>query len=170
MRDCLGHGLSTRQLPAFVAHLDQISRHFIQNHGVPVTEEAFTVFVEQTIAVLRLVFDRERTFTAPALSDEAVSTLDGLLLSFSVYVQRLDSNLQAYRLKIRLCALCESILVRREPKQRDSVFRNKILERFVSWASDAPVSGRNLMFSGRWLTEHVALADAARRGPRATSA
>lgn len=65
-----------------------------------------------------------------------MATIDSLLLSFSVHVQRLGLSLQAYRLKIRICQLCDVLLTKRGRAQQDSAFRNKLLEYFVAWGSD----------------------------------
>lgn len=99
--------------------------------------EAFTVFIDMTISVLRLMSDRLTT----ALPKAANLNLDSLLLSFCTYVQRLGFSLQAYRLKIRLCQVCEILLLKRGQTSQDSVFKNKLLENLINWASNLrPVS------------------------------
>jgi neurofibromin 1 len=139
VKDVLGSDLSHLQYPIFFKHLYSIVGHFLDNERATVTEDGFTVFIEQTISVLRLMFDR----LVEPLSKLATTTLDGLLLSFTIYVQRLGTSLHANRLKIRLCQLCEVVLVKRGPAtlERDSAFRNELVEHLVSWSSDSqPVS------------------------------
>lgn len=134
VRDALGSDLSAQYFPLFFKHLKSIVGHFFDNEkGIPVTEEAFTVFIEQTVAVLRLMFGR---LAQPLLPSAAV-TLDSLLLSFTIYIQRLGFTTAAYGLKISLCHLCRSVFAQRVGQHQDSVLRNVVLEHFVSWASDA---------------------------------
>ncbi|KAK4704245.1 neurofibromin 1, partial [Phenoliferia sp. Uapishka_3] len=134
VRDALGSDLSPEHLHIFFKHLRSIVGHFFDNEkGIPVTEEAFTVFIEQTIAVLRLMFGR----LDQPLADTAIGTLDSLLVSFTTYIQRLGFTAQAYELKIRLCHLCKTVFAQRDSQQHDSVLRNLLLEHFVGWASDS---------------------------------
>lgn len=100
-----------------------------------VTEDPFTVFIEQAMSVLQLVFARPMT----TLPREATTTLDGLLLSFALYIQRLELKSEALRLKTSLCQLCEVILAQREPSHHDAVVRNKLLERLVGWTLELQV-------------------------------
>lgn len=135
VKDVLGSDLSHLQYPIFFKHLYSIVGHFLDNERATATEDGFTVFIEQTISVLRLMFDR----LVDPLPKLATTTLDGLLLSFTIYVQRLGTSLHANRLKIRLCQLCEVVLVIRGPAtlERDSAFRNELVEHLVSWSSDS---------------------------------
>ena len=134
VRDALGSDLSSAYFPLFFKHLRSIVGHFFDNEkGIPVTEEAFTVFIEQTVSVLRLMFARlERR-----IPNSAAGTLDSLIFSFTTSVQRLGFSPGAYALKISLCHLCQSVFAQRTGHHSDSVLRNVLLEHFVSWASDA---------------------------------
>lgn len=138
VRDLLGTDLSFHQLPSFLSHLDQISRHF-QDNGVPVTEDAFTLFIVQTISVLRLVFDRSGSDSQ--LAEEAATTLCELLGSFASYLSRLESDEEGYMRKISLCELCQLVFAvpgRHQPAE--SSLRNRILGQLVAWASVEDVS------------------------------
>ncbi|KAM0749716.1 hypothetical protein T439DRAFT_302673 [Meredithblackwellia eburnea MCA 4105] len=134
VKDALGLDLSQAQFFVFFKHLKSIVGHFFDSDkGLPVTEEAFTVFIEQTVAVLRLMFER----LTEKLPKSVTGILDSLLLSFTTYIQRLGYNVQAHRLKISLCKLSTSVFQLRESGNEDSHLRNSLLEHFVGWASDA---------------------------------
>lgn len=90
-----------------------------------------------TISVLRLMFDR----LTNSLELSTNLSVDSLLLSFTIYIQRLGYSLQAYRLKIRLCQLFETVFIQRGNISQDTMFRNQLVEYLISWASaPRPVS------------------------------
>lgn len=133
VREALGSSLPLSQFTLFFKHIRAIVGHFFDNEkGIPVAEEAFTVFIRETMLVMQSMF--ERVVDPLPLSSNV--TLDSLLLSCTIYVQRLGFDSEAYQLKIQVCQLCDAVFSRRVRGDRDSTFRNALLEHFVSWASE----------------------------------
>jgi hypothetical protein len=133
VKDALGSDLSPSLFPILFKHLKSIVVHFFDD--IPGAKEPYTHFIDQAVAMLRLIFDR----VSEPFSSDASATVEDLLLDFSKYIHRLGTSASALRTKTRMCQLCEALLTKQNTVQsgHDPVFRNALLEHLENWASES---------------------------------
>lgn len=134
VREIMGTDLSPALYPIMFRHLENtLARCFNGDHD-PICSPRYTLFVEQAISVLKLVLDR---------MDDAVDNLfavdfSGLISQYAQYLNKLGSNQQSMKIKIKMCQLCEVLMVRKDriTLRQEFRLRNKLLEIIVEWTSD----------------------------------
>ncbi|KAJ3055682.1 Ras GTPase activating protein ira2 [Rhizophlyctis rosea] len=140
---------------------EQIVSHFFDASGEAYCTDRNTLFVENTISVLKLTLDR---FSADSASRRneidrhhgspagAVTTAFGgvaanidfssLVLTFIQYLNRLEGQAGqaavAMRIKVRLCQLVEVVIAKKDlvSLRHEVRFRNKVVEAFLEWNSE----------------------------------
>ncbi|KAI9491357.1 hypothetical protein BDB00DRAFT_874401 [Zychaea mexicana] len=134
VREILGTDLSPTLYPIMFRHLENtLAKCFAADHD-PICSPRYTLFVEQAISVLKLVLDR---------MDDAVDNLftvdfSGLISQYAQYLNKLGSNQQSMKIKIKMCQLCEVLMIRKDriTLRQEFRLRNKLLEIIVEWTSD----------------------------------
>ncbi|KAI8137099.1 hypothetical protein BJV82DRAFT_547510 [Fennellomyces sp. T-0311] len=134
VREILGTDLSPTLYPIMFRHLENtLAKCFGADHD-PICSPRYTLFVEQAISVLKLVLDR---------MDDTVDNLftvdfSGLISQYAQYLNKLGSNQQSMKIKIKMCQLCEVLMIRKDriTLRQEFRLRNKLLEIIVEWTSD----------------------------------
>ncbi|KAI9261580.1 hypothetical protein BDA99DRAFT_547292 [Phascolomyces articulosus] len=134
VREILGTDLSPTLYPIMFRHLENtLAKCFGADHD-PICSPRYTLFVEQAISVLKLVLDR---------MDDTVDNLftvdfSGLISQYAQYLNKLGSNQQSMKIKIKMCQLCEVLMLRKDriTLRQEFRLRNKLLEIIVEWTSD----------------------------------
>ncbi len=115
-----------------------VSRFFDSN-GEANCHEKNTLFVENTISVLKLILER-----AEELPQSHFMNVDfgGLILSFVQYLNRLwdlpNQRLTALRIKVKVCQLAEVLVAKKEivGLRQEIRLRNKLVSTFMDWNSE----------------------------------
>ncbi|CEP17257.1 hypothetical protein, partial, partial [Parasitella parasitica] len=135
IKDTLGSDLSPSLYSILFRHLEATMAHCFTANGEIVCDTANTLFVEQTVLVLKMILDR---LTDP--NDCLLSTdFSTLILQLANYINRLPhANFTTMRTMIMMCHLTEVLMLKKEQVIiRDDVrVRNKLLEIIVEWTSD----------------------------------
>lgn len=134
-KDTLGGDLSTSLYAILFRHLEITMANCFTANGEVVCDNTNTLFVEQTVLVLKMILDR---LTDP--NDCLLSTdFSTLILQLANYINRLPhENYTTMRIMIMMCHLTEVLMLKKEQVIiRDDVrVRNKLLEIIVEWTSD----------------------------------
>ncbi|KAL7314719.1 hypothetical protein PS15m_006255 [Mucor circinelloides] len=134
-KDTLGGDLSSSLYAILFRHLEMTMANCFTSTGEVVCDNANTLFVEQTVLVLKMILDR---LTDP--NDCLLSTdFSTLILQLANYINRLPhENYTTMRIMIMMCHLTEVLMLKKEQVViRDDVrVRNKLLEIIVEWTSD----------------------------------
>ncbi|KAG0047826.1 Ras GTPase activating protein ira2 [Gryganskiella cystojenkinii] len=134
VKQTLGSELSPALYPVLFKQLMFVVSRFFDSHGEPMCTDQYTMFVDQAISVLKLVLDRMST---PA---DAIFTVDfnSLVLYFARYLHRLGHSLNGLRVKIKMCQLCETLMLKKEyiSLRQEIRLRNKMVEVMIEWTSD----------------------------------
>lgn len=134
VREILGTDLSPTLYPIMFRHLESTLAKCFGADNDPICSPRYTLFVEQAISVLKLVLDR---------MDDTVDNLftvdfSGLISQYAQYLNKLGSNQQSMKIKIKMCQLCEVLMDRKDriTLRQEFRLRNKLLEIIVEWTSD----------------------------------
>lgn len=134
VKQTLGSELSPALYPVLFKQLMFVVARFFDSHGEPMCTDQYTMFVDQAISVLKLVLDRMST---PA---DAIFSVDfgSLVLYFARYLHRLGHSLNGLRVKIKMCQLCETLMLKKEyiSLRQEIRLRNKMVEVMIEWTSD----------------------------------
>lgn len=134
-KDTLGGDLSPALYAILFRYLEQGMAHCFSSNGEVICDSANTLFVEQTVLVLKMILDR---LTDP---NDCLLSIDFsiLILKLANYINRLpQENYTTMRIMIMMCHLTEVLMLKKEQVIiRDDVrIRNKLLEIIVEWTSD----------------------------------
>ncbi|CAH7670866.1 hypothetical protein BY996DRAFT_4641287 [Phakopsora pachyrhizi] len=137
VKDALGMELNSSLFPILLKHLKSIVAHFFENDQ-PKPQSPFTHFIEQTISMLRLFFERLND----PLGDQAPERVGELLIDFARYTNRLghtgSENLNiSTRIKYKLAQLCEIIINLRDKVglSTNIIFKNCMIDYFLAWSA-----------------------------------
>ncbi|EGO02251.1 hypothetical protein SERLA73DRAFT_166724 [Serpula lacrymans var. lacrymans S7.3] len=131
-REALGSELSPRLFAKLFKHLDEITRNITEGAGLEFKEE-YSLFLDQLISVLKSLVDN-----AQMPPDEALSIDLGSILHVLVgFISRFHDP-ASYRIRIKFCALCDSICDRTDTLtlRKDDLARNRILDIVMEWLQD----------------------------------
>ena len=155
-KDALGSELHPKLYPLLLAQLDTwaalifsgdksvlivprrvSSRLFDGSALVDWTEHSISIFVDQTISVLKLVFDRLES--ASEATHVAVD-ISHLLLQLARFLHDSSISSTTTRIKIRFCALCDSLFARADVYilKKSAQVRNTLLDSIVQWVGVSP--------------------------------
>ncbi|KAG6336483.1 hypothetical protein ID866_2597 [Astraeus odoratus] len=131
-REALGSELSPRLFSKLFKHLDEITRNITEGAGMEYKEE-YGLFLEQLISALKLLVENAQAPPDEALSVDLGSIL-GLLAGF---ISRFD-DLNAYRIRVKFCNLCDSVCERTDTLtlRKDDLSRNLVLDTLMEWFED----------------------------------
>ncbi|KDQ15349.1 hypothetical protein BOTBODRAFT_54648 [Botryobasidium botryosum FD-172 SS1] len=139
VKEALGNEIHPRLYPSLVSSLQSVSKAVFENEDAsPRWEEYIIIFVEQCIAVFKLVIDR---FENPAEISATIETDIGkIMLHIAGFLHRSTSNPTAQRLKVRFCGLTDTLISKRVLLGFDTTqtIRNILLDTIVDWAFDDP--------------------------------
>ncbi|CAG8509250.1 3861_t:CDS:10, partial [Acaulospora colombiana] len=131
VKETLGTELSPKLYVILFNHLESIVSRFFESAN---PSERYTLFVDQSISVLRLIL--ERIFDT---SDNLyICDIGGLVLSFAKYLSRLGAGNNALKIKKRMCQLTELLMAKKEfvSLRQEIKLRNLLMEIIIEWTSD----------------------------------
>ncbi|KAH7916805.1 hypothetical protein BJ138DRAFT_1121610 [Hygrophoropsis aurantiaca] len=131
-KEALGSELSPCLFAKLFKHLDDITRDITQGAGLEFTDK-YGLFLDQLIFVLKSLVDN-----AQMPPDEALSIDLGSILHVLVGFISRFSDPTSYRIRIKFCALCDSICERIDTLtlRKDDLSRNRILDIVMDWLQD----------------------------------
>jgi hypothetical protein len=135
VKDTLGGDLSPALYAILFRQLEITMANCFNASGEVLYDTANTLFVEQTVLVLKMILDR-LTDPNDCLLSADFSTL---ILHLANYINRLPHEYYTtMRIMIMMCHLTEVLILKKEQViVRDDVrVRNKLLEIIVEWTSD----------------------------------
>ncbi|KAG9288022.1 hypothetical protein G9A89_017617 [Geosiphon pyriformis] len=134
VKETLGADMSPRLYVILFSCLESIVGRFFDADGVATCTERYTLFVEQAISVLKLILDRIQD------ASENLHTVNfgGLVLSFARYLFRLGTGYDAHRIKIEMCVLAETLMLKKDylTLRQEIILRNNLSEIILEWTSD----------------------------------
>ncbi|KAJ3082728.1 Neurofibromin 1, partial [Quaeritorhiza haematococci] len=121
------------------SHLEQVVARFFDANGEAYCHEKNTLFIENSISVLKFILER-----AEELSQDHLNNVDfgGLIVQFVQYLNRLGTLSQqlpvALRIKVKMCQLAEVLVAKKEivGLRQEIRFRNYMVETFLEWNSE----------------------------------
>ncbi|KXN84411.1 Neurofibromin, partial [Leucoagaricus sp. SymC.cos] len=127
-REALGAELSPRLYSRVVRYLDETTRMYEQEGPYEPSEE-YLLFLEQFIAILKLILESQR-YQEEKMSFDMSSTL----LLLTNMVSRCVGP-QTYRLRMKFCGLCDSVTSNTETcvLRKESPVRGNIIELLMEW-------------------------------------
>ncbi|KZT29450.1 hypothetical protein NEOLEDRAFT_1128208 [Neolentinus lepideus HHB14362 ss-1] len=131
-RDALGSELSSRLHSRLIKHLDEVIRDVTQNSNVE-WDDSFAIFLDQFIAVLKLLIEN-----VEAPGEELVGfDINSTLLALAGFIGRFHDP-ASYKIRIKFCALCDSIYGRSETLviRRDTSASHDLLDIVIDWVLD----------------------------------
>ncbi|KAH9030143.1 hypothetical protein EDB85DRAFT_1456161 [Lactarius pseudohatsudake] len=130
-KEALGSELSIRLYPKLTKHFEDIIDDIHSRGELQWTDE-FARFLDQSVAVLKLMVEN-------AQAQDEVLTVDmtPTLYSLATFINTFD-NIPAYRIRLKFCALCDSVFSRPDMLRKDSTssHRQKILDILLGWIQD----------------------------------
>lgn len=130
-KEALGSELSIRLYPKLTKHFEDIIDDIHSKGELQWTDE-FARFLDQSVAVLKLMVEN-------AQAQDEVLTVDmtPTLYSLATFINTFDS-IPAYRIRLKFCALCDSVFSRPDMLRKDSTssHRQKILDILLGWIQD----------------------------------
>ncbi|KAG0019213.1 Ras GTPase activating protein ira2 [Podila clonocystis] len=134
VKQTLGSELSPSLYPVLFKQLIYVVSRFFDPQGEAMCSDQYTMFIDQAISVLKLVLDR---MVSPSDSIFSVD-FGALVLYFARYLHRLGHSLNGLRVKIKMCQLCETLMLKKEyiSLRQEIRLRNKMVEVMIEWTSD----------------------------------
>ncbi|KAG2042146.1 hypothetical protein BDR03DRAFT_978842 [Suillus americanus] len=131
-REALGSELSPRLFSKLFRHLDEITRNITAGAGLEFKDE-YGLFLDQLISVLKSLVEN-----AQMPPDEALSIDLGSILHILVGFISRFSDPVSYRIRVKFCALCDSICHRTDTLtlRKDDLSRNRIIDIVMDWFQD----------------------------------
>ncbi|KAI9476341.1 MAG: hypothetical protein EXX96DRAFT_507481 [Benjaminiella poitrasii] len=134
-KDTLGGDLSPSLYSILFRYLEITMTDCFTASGEVVFDNTNTLFVEQTVLVLKMILDR---LTNP---NDCLLSIDfsTLIIQLANYINRLpQENYTTMRIMIMMCHLTEVLMLKKEQViLRDDVrVRNKLLETIIEWTSN----------------------------------
>ncbi|TFK62722.1 hypothetical protein BDN72DRAFT_964371 [Pluteus cervinus] len=128
-RDALGMELSPRLYGRLLKYLDETMHSIEQGAGDELTEE-YLLFLDQFIAVLKLLVENNQVNLEDVMSIDISSTM----LSLATFIARF-SGVASHRVKIKFCTMCDSVCGRTDTLtlRKDSGARHNILDIVLDW-------------------------------------
>ncbi|EFI27794.1 hypothetical protein CC1G_14717 [Coprinopsis cinerea okayama7 len=128
-REALGSELSPRFYPKLIRFMDEQMRSIEQGAG-PKLKEDYILFLDQFIAVLKLLADSQH---GPQ-EDTITIDISSLMLSIAEFIARYEEP-ASHRIKIKFCVLAKSICDNSEilTIRKDNQIRNNILDIVLDW-------------------------------------
>ncbi|KAI8384889.1 uncharacterized protein BYT42DRAFT_563965 [Radiomyces spectabilis] len=152
IKDILGTDLSSTLSPTLFKQLeDAVSACFHnETDSNPIRNPRYTLLVDQTISILRLLLQRIHTEDMQVLY-----TLDfsPLVTRCAAYLNDLAHTPALVKIKIKMCQLCELLLMHRNNIMLGHEFsvRNKLLDILVKWISEFAVTKNPYTLDGAML-------------------
>ncbi|XP_066520805.1 neurofibromin isoform X2 [Hoplias malabaricus] len=132
VKDLVGLELSPALYPMLFTKLrNSIGRFFDTQGPVPITDTN-TLFVEQTIAIMKNLLDSHTEGSSEHLGQASIETM---MLNLVRYVRILGNAVHAIQIKTKLCQLVEVMMERRDDLSfcQEMKFRNKMVEYLTDW-------------------------------------
>ncbi|KAI9761574.1 MAG: 3-dehydroquinate dehydratase (3-dehydroquinase) [Chaenotheca gracillima] len=139
--DMLGTELSPRlYAPLFQALESQLTQVF-NNSGEGYSLQYRVLVLEQVASLLRTIVDRLDDFSEPILATD----FGTLTLYLAKPVQTIDLESAVWRVKIKICQLCEAVTCKRDTLRlrHDIEVRGQLFEVLVGWMSLSSSTSRD---------------------------
>ncbi|KAF8506037.1 hypothetical protein F5888DRAFT_1937943 [Russula emetica] len=130
-KEALGSELSIRLYPKLMKHFEDIIDDIHSKGELQWTDE-FARFLDQCVGVLKLMVENAQA------QDEVLKVdMTPTLYSLATFINSFN-NLPAYRIRLKFCALCDSVFSRPDMLRKDSTssHRQKILDILLGWIQD----------------------------------
>ena len=116
----------------FIVPRRVISRLFDGSAPTDWTEYSITIFVDQTISVLKLLFDK---LESASESTHVAVDISHLLLQLARFLHDSPISIISTRIKIKFCSLCDSLFARADVfiLKKSIQVRNTLLDSMVQW-------------------------------------
>ncbi|KAA1466679.1 hypothetical protein DENSPDRAFT_831556 [Dentipellis sp. KUC8613] len=130
-KEALGSELSPRLYGKLFKHLDEVIQDITQRGGLE-WSESFTIFLDQFIAVLKLLVENAQS-KDDVLAVDMTPTLNAL----ATFIARFNDP-ACHRIKIKFCNLCDSAFSRNDTLalRKDNTVRQRILDTVLEWIQD----------------------------------
>lgn len=124
-REALGAELHPKLYPRVLKYLDETTRAYEQDD----LSEEYLLFLEQFIAILKLILDNERN-----LEEKMTFDISPTLMSLTNMISRCEGS-QTFRLRMKFCGLCDGISMRMDTfiLRKESPARQNIIELLMEW-------------------------------------
>uniref|UniRef100_A0A4W4FPH0 Neurofibromin n=1 Tax=Electrophorus electricus TaxID=8005 RepID=A0A4W4FPH0_ELEEL len=132
VKDLVGLELSPALYPMLFTKLrNSIGRFFDTQGPVPITDTN-TLFVEQTIAIMKNLLDSHTEGSSEHLGQ---ASIENMMLNLVRYVRILGNGVHAIQIKTKLCQLVEVMMERRDDLSfcQEMKFRNKMVDYLTDW-------------------------------------
>lgn len=138
-RDALGAELSPRLYSKLLKHLDETIRNIEDGAGQGLTERYRLLFLDQFIAVLKLLVEN----TQATLEDVIAIDISPTMLTLASFMARFHDS-ESFRLKIKFCVMCDNVCDRTDTLtlRKDSCARHRILDMVMDWIQ--PTAGSDV--------------------------
>ncbi|KAI8335906.1 hypothetical protein BC941DRAFT_429713 [Chlamydoabsidia padenii] len=140
-KDALGNDLAPPLYAILSRHLEAVMSRSFNSDGAPICTPAKSLFVEQSMSVLKLILDR-----LVGDSQYLINIDFGTLVSyFTTYIGGLRPGYATTRMKINLCLLAEAMILKKDQIiiGNETWLRNRLLETFMEWTSDYALQSTN---------------------------
>ncbi|KAJ6587786.1 hypothetical protein B0H10DRAFT_2233906 [Mycena sp. CBHHK59/15] len=133
-KNALGAELSPRLYSRLLKHFDDTIRQITPRVGNELVE-SYSLFVDQFIAVLKLIIENTHVRPEEIMSIDISQTM----LALASFIARFDSQ-SALRLRLKFCNLCDAVCDRTDTLtlRKDSPARQKILDFVMEWMETSP--------------------------------
>ncbi|CAO1614414.1 unnamed protein product [Parajaminaea phylloscopi] len=136
VKETLGLDLNARLAGSLLRQIHAVLGDFFDKKtGLPNPSDMFTIFVEQSIAVVHLVLNRLDETSAEWTSHVDVGSL---MVLYVEYVNALGRREQAIRIKTSMCQLCQAFLDKKSlfAFRNELRVRNRLVQALSTWSSD----------------------------------
>lgn len=126
-----------REVPVLIILRRVISRLFEGSAPADWTEHSITIFVDQTISVLKLLFER---LDSSSEATHVAVDISHLLLQLARFLQDSLISPASTRTKTKFCALCDLLFARADVfiLKKSTQVRNTLLDSMVQWVGVPP--------------------------------
>ncbi|KAJ8682950.1 hypothetical protein QAD02_018742 [Eretmocerus hayati] len=145
VKELVGKEMSPSLYPMLFDRLKiNVERFFEQQDQVTVTD-VNTQFIENTVAIMMLIFDKETNDRAHS-EYLSMTNVENLTLDIVRYVRHLDVNVYSIQLRARLAEMISVMIEHRDDLafRQEMKFRNKLVEYLTDWTMGATVEANDV--------------------------
>ncbi|CAO3611756.1 unnamed protein product [Cunninghamella echinulata] len=140
-KDALGNDLAPSLFAILSRHLESTLSKFFNTDGEPLCGPTKSLFVEQSISILKLILDRlvgEMHFMINI-------NFGTLITHFVIYINGLQPSYATTRMKINFCHLLEGMILKKDQIiiGNETWLRNRLLETLMEWTTDFSLQAGN---------------------------
>ncbi|EGG19811.1 neurofibromin [Cavenderia fasciculata] len=135
-----GTGMSPSVYAVLFRHLQGVINGFFGDAGQLDVSDRSTLFVDQTIGVVKHILDISQTAEDLAI----ITSFEPLTLLIIRYLNHLVPSTTSLRIKKNFCSLLDVMMIKRQyiSFSRETEFRNTLVENIIEWTSDFNLATR----------------------------